>query len=51
MPLTLPLIFLLLTPQTKPTDALALLNEVSQRYADAKSYHVEAIEEQTSTAN
>jgi len=29
-------------------DALAFLNEVSQRYADAKSYHIEAVEEQTS---
>lgn len=50
MPLTLPIILLLLTPQTKPADALALLNQVSQKYADAKSYHVEAIEEQTSTS-
>ncbi len=32
-----------------PRDALALLNEVSQRYADAKSYHVEAAEERTSS--
>jgi thiol-disulfide isomerase/thioredoxin len=30
-------------------DALALLNEVSQRYADAKSYHLEAVEENTTT--
>jgi len=30
-------------------DALALLNAVSQRYADAKSYHVEAVEERTSS--
>ena len=30
-----------------PKDALALLNEVSQRYADAKSYHLEAVEEKT----
>ena len=28
-----------------PNDALALLNEVSQRYADAKSYHIEGVEE------
>jgi thiol-disulfide isomerase/thioredoxin len=28
-------------------DALALLTEVSQRYADAKSYHIEATEERT----
>ncbi len=32
-----------------PNDALALLNEVSQRYADAKSYHIEGVEEETST--
>jgi thiol-disulfide isomerase/thioredoxin len=31
----------------KDKDALALLNEVSQRYADAKSYHIEAVEERT----
>ena len=38
------------TPQSAPAkDALALLNEVSQRYADAKSYHLEAIEERTSS--
>src|ERR1700722_7708790 len=30
-------------------DALALLNQVSQRYADAKAYHIEAIEESTSS--
>ncbi len=33
-----------------PKDALALLNEVSQRYADAKSYHIEAVEERMSEA-
>jgi len=34
----------------KPTqDALALLNDVSQRYADAKFYHIEAVEERTSS--
>jgi hypothetical protein len=32
-----------------PKDALALLNEVSQRYADANSYHIEAVEESTSS--
>jgi hypothetical protein len=32
-----------------PQDALALLNEVSQRYADAKSYHIEAEEERNSS--
>jgi len=31
-------------------DATALLNEVSQRYADAKSYHIEAVEERTSSS-
>jgi thiol-disulfide isomerase/thioredoxin/outer membrane lipoprotein-sorting protein len=31
------------------TDALALLNEVSQHYADAKGYHIEAVEERTSS--
>ncbi len=30
-------------------DALTLLNEVGQRYADATSYHIEAVEEQTSS--
>jgi outer membrane lipoprotein-sorting protein len=30
-------------------DALALLTEVGQHYADAKSYHIEAIEENTSS--
>jgi thiol-disulfide isomerase/thioredoxin len=33
------------TPAAPAKDALALLNEVSQRYADAKSYHLEAVEE------
>jgi thiol-disulfide isomerase/thioredoxin len=32
-----------------PKDALALLTEVSQRYADAKSYHIEAFQESTSS--
>ena len=50
MLLSLSLIFALLnSPQTGSHDALALLNEVSQRYADAKSYHLEAVEEQTLT--
>jgi hypothetical protein len=30
-------------------DALALLSEISQRYANAESYHVEAVEESTSS--
>jgi thiol-disulfide isomerase/thioredoxin/outer membrane lipoprotein-sorting protein len=51
----LPVILLLAlaVPQTAtsspPKDALALLNEVSQRYADAKSYHIEAVEESTTS--
>ena len=54
MPLALLLLLTLaIPPQTQPVappkDALALLNEVSQRYADAKSYHIEAVEERTST--
>jgi thiol-disulfide isomerase/thioredoxin/outer membrane lipoprotein-sorting protein len=36
-------------PSAPQSDALALLNEVSQRYADAKSYHIEAIKERTSS--
>src|ERR1700685_651600 len=36
------------SPAPKP-DALALLTQVSQRYADAKSYHIEAVEERTSS--
>jgi len=52
MPFSSVLLLALAPPQTasnapKP-DALALLNEVSQRYADAKSYHIEAVEERTS---
>ncbi len=35
--------------QNQPQDALALLTEVSQRYAHAKSYHIEAVEERTET--
>ncbi|MGO8793963.1 MAG: redoxin family protein [Candidatus Sulfotelmatobacter sp.] len=30
-----------------PKDALALLAEISQRYADAKSYHIEAVQERS----
>ena len=33
-----------------PQDGLALLREVGQHYAQAKSYHIEAVEERTSTA-
>lgn len=32
-----------------PQDGLALLNEVGQHYANAKSYHIEAVEESTSS--
>jgi thiol-disulfide isomerase/thioredoxin len=32
-----------------PSEAMRLLNEVTQKCADAKTYHLEAIEEQTST--
>ena len=32
------------------TDALTLLSEVGQRYAAAKSYHIEAVEEETSSS-
>ena len=52
MPFSLVLLLGLALPQMAPhapkPDALALLNEVSQRYADVKSYHIEAIEEETS---
>lgn len=47
--LLLVLALLLQSPQSAPPkDALALLNEVSQHYADSKSYHIEAVEEDTS---
>ncbi len=36
-------------PQATPSNALALLTEVSQQYADAKSYHIEAVEEEESS--
>jgi thiol-disulfide isomerase/thioredoxin len=53
MPFPFVLLLAFALPQTasnpsKP-DALALLNEVSQRYADAKSYHIEAVEEENSS--
>jgi thiol-disulfide isomerase/thioredoxin len=43
------LVFVLLqSPQSAPPkDALALLSEVSQRYAGAKSYHIEVVEERS----
>lgn len=34
---------------TSPPDALSLLQQVSKRYADAKSYHIKAIEESTTS--
>jgi thiol-disulfide isomerase/thioredoxin len=53
MPFSIVLLFVLL-PQAQQSarskDALALLNEVSQRYADTKSYHIEAVEERTTTS-
>ena len=48
MPFSIALLALALPQATQsapPKDALALLNEVSQGYADAKSYHIEAVEE------
>jgi thiol-disulfide isomerase/thioredoxin len=53
MPFPCVLLLALALPQSAQTaprpDALALLTEVSQRYADAKSYHIEAVEERTSS--
>jgi thiol-disulfide isomerase/thioredoxin/outer membrane lipoprotein-sorting protein len=52
-----PLLVLILTisqatPKTSQSvDALHLLNDVSQRYANAKSYHIEAVEEGESIAD
>ena len=49
-PIVLLLALLPQAAQSAPAkDALALLNEVSQRYADAKSYHIEAVEESTTS--
>jgi thiol-disulfide isomerase/thioredoxin/outer membrane lipoprotein-sorting protein len=39
------------TPATAPSSGLALLSSVSDRYAQAKSYHIEAIKEQTTSGN
>lgn len=51
LPFALALLQASSTPPPMPSnDALALLNEVSQRYADAKSYHVEGVEEETTTS-
>lgn len=36
-------------PSTPPADAMAFLTKVTQRYADAKSYHIEATLERTSS--
>lgn len=52
MPLCLILFLAFLTqatPATVPSGGLALLNSVAERYAQAKSYHIEAIQEQTNT--
>jgi thiol-disulfide isomerase/thioredoxin len=47
----IPLGLVLLQSQVaSSTDALTLLSEVGQRYAGAKSYHIEAVEEQTSSS-
>ena len=40
-----------MAPNAPKPDALAVLNEVSRRYAEVKSYHIEAIEEETSGTN
>jgi outer membrane lipoprotein-sorting protein len=37
-----------MAPNAPKPDSFALLNEVSQRSADVKSYHIQAIEEETS---
>ena len=53
MPFSFVLLLALAVPQNvsnAPTpDALTLLKEVSRRYADAKSYHIEAVEERASS--
>src|SRR5690348_8102042 len=36
-------------PAPLPSSGLALLNSVAQRYAQAKTYHIEAVKEQTFT--
>jgi thiol-disulfide isomerase/thioredoxin len=48
--LPLGLILLQSAPVASPTNALTLLSEVGLRYADAKSYHIEAVEEETSSS-
>lgn len=48
MQVSLLLVFVLLfqaAPVNTPTDGLALLRDVTQRYSDAKSYHIEATAE------
>jgi hypothetical protein len=53
MPFPMVLVLALRLPQSVPSaptrDAPSVLNAVSQRYADARSYHFEAVEEQTSS--
>ena len=49
-----PLVFVLAllvqgTPATRPTDGLALLQDVAQQYSQAKSYHVEVVRELTTS--
>jgi hypothetical protein len=48
--LPLGLILLQSAQVVSSTDALTLLSQVGQRYADAKSYHIEAVEEETSSS-
>jgi thiol-disulfide isomerase/thioredoxin/outer membrane lipoprotein-sorting protein len=42
-------LILLQSAQVSSPDGLTLLSEVSQHYADAKSYHIEAVEEETTS--
>ena len=50
-----PVLALIVTPPQgipkNSVDALHLLNDISQRYANARSYHIEAVEEQESSAD
>jgi thiol-disulfide isomerase/thioredoxin len=48
--LPLGLILLQSAQVVSSTNALTLLSEVGERYADAKSYHIEAVEEETSSS-
>lgn len=48
----LPLVLVVLAPlpADRPADAFTLLTEVCHRYADAKSYHIDAVEERTNSS-